>query len=34
MPRDLVVTGAGWGTRGEDDWFSLPALARRIRRSR
>ena len=26
MPPDLVVTGTGWGTRGEDDWFALPPL--------
>ncbi len=26
MPQDLVVTGSGWGARGEDDWYALPAL--------
>ncbi len=26
MPQDLVVTGSGWGARGEDDWYALPEL--------
>ncbi len=26
VPADLVITGTGWGTRGEDDWYALGPL--------